>query len=174
MKRGYEGVVAKDEDSRYRSGPSRSWLKVKIRHEGAFLVGGIATTAQGFAGVLGGRREHGQLRHLGTVEFGHSARSIEDLMKRAAKLVRATSPFADLRAKRGVTWLDPRLLGEVIYAEIVGGRLPGGGMAWPPSAAVGLRRREESYGRDEHTGCRTASVALDGRSRLPAGRAPRA
>jgi hypothetical protein len=33
------------------------------------------------------------------------------------------SPFADFRLWRGVTWLEPRLMTEVSYAEIVDGRL---------------------------------------------------
>jgi len=33
QRRGYEGLVAKDESSAYRGGRSRAWLKVKRRHE---------------------------------------------------------------------------------------------------------------------------------------------
>ncbi len=33
QRRGYEGLVAKDESSAYRSGRTRSWLKVKLREE---------------------------------------------------------------------------------------------------------------------------------------------
>src|SRR5712692_1572548 len=36
----YEGLVAKDEAAPYRGGPSRTWLKVKVRHEGVFVIGG--------------------------------------------------------------------------------------------------------------------------------------
>jgi ATP-dependent DNA ligase len=32
--RGYEGMVAKDPHSTYRSGGTRSWTKVKVRHVG--------------------------------------------------------------------------------------------------------------------------------------------
>ena len=43
--RGYEGLVAKDEQSTYRGGPTRSSLKVKIRHEGRFVIDGILADA---------------------------------------------------------------------------------------------------------------------------------
>ena len=33
QRRGYEGLVAKDESSAYRSGRTRAWLKVKLREE---------------------------------------------------------------------------------------------------------------------------------------------
>jgi CheY-like chemotaxis protein len=35
--RGYEGMVAKDPQSRHYAGPTRSWVKVKHRHEGRVL-----------------------------------------------------------------------------------------------------------------------------------------
>jgi bifunctional non-homologous end joining protein LigD len=38
-KRGYEGMVAKDPDTAYRGGATRSWLKVKVRHERGFVIG---------------------------------------------------------------------------------------------------------------------------------------
>jgi ATP-dependent DNA ligase len=34
-KRRYEGLVGKDPESTYCSGPSRAWLKLKLRHDGA-------------------------------------------------------------------------------------------------------------------------------------------
>jgi len=45
-----------------------------------------------------------------------------DALKQGARL-REDSPFVDLRRWREVTWLEPRLIAEVSYAEIVQGRL---------------------------------------------------
>jgi ATP-dependent DNA ligase len=39
--RGYEGFVAKDPESFYWAGSTRSGVKVKVRHEGVFVVGGF-------------------------------------------------------------------------------------------------------------------------------------
>jgi len=39
QRRGYEGLVAKDESSAYRSGRTRAWLKVKLRDEERVPVG---------------------------------------------------------------------------------------------------------------------------------------
>ena len=70
VERGYEGLVAKDERSHYVSGPTTSWLKVKVRHEGRFLVGGIVDHADEFGGLLVGERVGGALLYRGTVEWG--------------------------------------------------------------------------------------------------------
>jgi ATP-dependent DNA ligase len=42
QKRGYEGLVAKHDESKYQEGESRSWVKVKARQDGTFIVGGIS------------------------------------------------------------------------------------------------------------------------------------
>src|SRR5215470_16234278 len=54
--RGYEGLVAKDAESVYRGGPTRSWVKVKVRQEGRFVLGGILGLPHTFAGILVGQR----------------------------------------------------------------------------------------------------------------------
>ena len=96
---------------------------MKTRREGACLVGGIAVSDGGFAGALVGRREAGELRYLGTVEFGYSERLIGEFLSRASDIARSTSPFADLGARRDAIRLEPRLVAQVTYAEIVYGRL---------------------------------------------------
>jgi hypothetical protein len=63
--RKYEGLVAKDEQSAYRSGPTRRWLKVKVRYEGVFIVGGILGSADACEGVLVGERVGRQLIYRG-------------------------------------------------------------------------------------------------------------
>ncbi len=123
LARGYEGLIAKNEGSRYSGGPTTDWCKVKVRHEGRFLVGGIADVQGDFGGVLVGQRVGGELRHRGTVEWGFTGWTVTDLLVRSKLLVRATSPFADKSARHGVVWLEPRLAFEVSYAEVTQGRL---------------------------------------------------
>jgi bifunctional non-homologous end joining protein LigD len=76
--RGYEGMVAKDPRSTYRSGPTRSWVKVKVRHEDVFVVGGIRNV-DAFDGVLVGRATTGvttfPARRIASASRGSSGRS---------------------------------------------------------------------------------------------------
>jgi hypothetical protein len=51
QERGYQGMVAKDPRSTYRSGRTRSWVKVKVRHDDVFVLGGIRNV-DAFDGVL--------------------------------------------------------------------------------------------------------------------------
>ena len=123
LDRGYEGLVAKDEDSLYVASHTTSWVKVKVRHEGRFLIGGIVDHDGDFGGVLVGERVAGELIYRGIVEWGFPGWSVTDLLVRSKPLVRETSPFTDKTARRGVVWLEPELQTEVGYAEVMQGRL---------------------------------------------------
>ena len=103
-----------------RGGPSRTWLKVKVRHEGVFLIGGVGL-GKGIQGLLVGERGGNGLVFRGTVEFGVSGAFLAELA--GSPLVRPTSPFVDLPRRRNVTWLDPKLAVEVQYNDLTGGRL---------------------------------------------------
>jgi bifunctional non-homologous end joining protein LigD len=117
--RAYEGLVAKDADSTYRGGPTRSWVKVKIRQE--FIVGGIVGLPYTFAGIVVGQRIGRRLLYRGTVEWGLGMRTAQDLLRRGRE--RSSSPFHDFRLSRGVTWLEPTLHVELTYSELMEGRL---------------------------------------------------
>ena len=119
--RGYEGLVAKDAESVYRGGPTRSWIKVKIRREGRFVLGGILGLPYTFAGILVGQRVGRRLLYRGTVEWGLGMRTAQELVRRGRE--RSTTPFHDFRLSRGVTWLEPALHVELTYSELMEGRL---------------------------------------------------
>jgi len=74
-----------------------------------------------FAGILVGQHLGRRLLFRGTVEWGLGMRTAQELLRRGRE--RTTSPFHDLRLSRGVTWLEPTLLVELTYSEIMEGRL---------------------------------------------------
>lgn len=122
VERGYEGLVAKDPRSTYRQGATRAWVKVKVRHESVFVVGGIRDI-DAFDGVLIGEHIDDQFQYRGVVEWGFRAADVLELLRETRMFRRQTSPFADLTTMRGVVWLEPRLRAEISYAEIIAGRL---------------------------------------------------
>jgi bifunctional non-homologous end joining protein LigD len=128
QQRGLEGLVAKHEASAYRGGPSRSWLKCKVRHVETFLIGGLALGDKA-RGLLVGEMDGGRLVYRGLVEFGVSAAMLRELAR--SPLVRDASPFGPWR-RRQTVWLEPRLSVEVQYNERTGGRLRGAVLLIPP------------------------------------------
>jgi bifunctional non-homologous end joining protein LigD len=124
QRRGLEGLIAKDASSVYAAGTrSPRWLKVKVRAEEEFVIGGF-TAPEGsrthFGALLVGAWDDGTLRFAGKVGTGFSGRTLDTLMRRFRPLVRAASPFADAPRERGVTWLEPRLVAQLGFTERTG------------------------------------------------------
>jgi bifunctional non-homologous end joining protein LigD len=119
---GLEGLVAKRLASVYRPGTrSPDWLKVKVRNEDEFVIGGFTRpegSRQHFGALLVGAWEQGKLRYAGKVGTGFTGSTLTDLMKQFGPLVRQASPFHDLSRERNVTWLEPRLVAQVGYTEL--------------------------------------------------------
>lgn len=71
--------------------------------------------------LLLGSIEGKELTYRGLVHWGVARRLTEALTVNG--LVRPTSPFSERVPLRGATWLEPRLVAEVTYAEPVKGHL---------------------------------------------------
>ena len=126
--RGLEGIVAKDAASPYEAGVrARTWLKVKVRAEEEFVIGGYTAPAGArahFGALLIGAWAGDRLRYAGKVGTGFDGRMLANLMARFRPLVRDTSLFADAPRERKVTWLEPKLVAQVGFTEWTGdGRL---------------------------------------------------
>jgi bifunctional non-homologous end joining protein LigD len=119
-RKGFEGMVAKDASSPYVSGRSRRWLKVKVKHEDEFVIGGYTDPAGARARfgalLLGGYRD-GELHYVGRVGTGFSEALLESLWKSFRPLVTGTPAFVDPPRGRGLTWLQPELVAQVAYTE---------------------------------------------------------
>jgi bifunctional non-homologous end joining protein LigD len=119
-KGGYEGLVAKDGESHYQAGASRSWVKIKVREDGQFLVGGVGETADRAPRLYVGERVDGGLVYRGTVELGVGPALVAELLKRGRR--RRTSAFAGL-SWRNVIWLEPTIPVDVSYGRVMQGWL---------------------------------------------------
>jgi len=120
--RGWEGLVAKREDSAYTATRSRDWLKLKCGHGQELVIGGF-TEPKGsrtdFGALLLGYYKAGRLRYAGKVGTGFDRVELHELGRRLSSLRRDDPPFtgaASIR-ERGVTWVEPRLVAEVGFTE---------------------------------------------------------
>jgi len=119
--KGWEGVIAKMAASPYEPGVrSRAWLKVKVRGESEFVIGGY-TPPQGsraeFGALLVGLYDRGKLRYTGKVGTGYTGETLRDLGARLKKLHSDTSPFDPAPRIREAIWVKPRLVAQLAYAE---------------------------------------------------------
>ena len=119
--RGWEGIIAKDERSIYEPGArSRSWLKIKVRKQSEFVIGGY--TAPGgsrahLGALLVGLYDGPALRYTGKVGTGYTAESLAELAKLLATLRTEQSPFADGPRMKDATWVKPKLVAQIAFAE---------------------------------------------------------
>ena len=130
-RRGFEGVVAKDASSPYVERRSTSWLKVKVRQEDEFVIGGF-TKPEGARTHLGalllgayegpgrgadGRPTDGRLRYVGKVGTGFSEATLASLHRRLRPFVTDRTPFADLAREKRATFVRPKLVAQISFQE---------------------------------------------------------
>lgn len=119
--RGWEGVIAKDETSPYEPGKrTRTWLKIKVRRESEFVVGGF-TPPEGsraeFGSLALGMYDGDALRYVGRVGTGFTGGTLRDLAAKMRPLVVERSPFDPVPKVKGATWVRPKLVAQIAYAE---------------------------------------------------------
>jgi bifunctional non-homologous end joining protein LigD len=119
-RRGWEGLIAKRADSPYVGMRSRDWLKWKCDAEQELVIGGY-TEPKGsrieLGALLVGYWEGGELRYAGKVGTGFGRETLRDLAARLHPLRRDDPPFADAPRLRSATWVEPRLVAQVGFAE---------------------------------------------------------
>jgi bifunctional non-homologous end joining protein LigD len=124
QRKGWEGIIAKDASSIYEPGRrSRSWLKVKCRKESEFVIGGWTPPRGGrkhFGALLVGLYDGAALRFTGKVGTGYSERTLADLSAQMRKLETDRSPFRPPPRATDATWVRPRLVAQVAFAEWTG------------------------------------------------------
>jgi bifunctional non-homologous end joining protein LigD len=119
-RKGFEGVVAKDESSRYIPGRSSKWLKFKVKLEDEFIIIGYTAPAgarEHFGALLLAAYEGDQLLYVGKVGTGFSQEGLARLFRTFQSLVRAKAPVANPPREHDVTWLTPRLVAQIAYGE---------------------------------------------------------
>jgi bifunctional non-homologous end joining protein LigD len=118
---GQEGIVSKKIDAPYRHARSKAWVKVKCTRRQEFvIIGWKASRAKGrpFASLLTAQHEGEALVYKGNVGTGFSADDMDMLAARMKPLQRKTPPAeVDKASAKDVTWVTPKLVAEVAFAE---------------------------------------------------------
>lgn len=119
---GQEGIISKAIDAPYASRRSRDWVKVKCTRRQEFvIVGWKASASRGrpFASLLLAQHEGDALVYRGNVGTGFDSDSLDDLAAKLKRIERKTPPVeVDRTAARGVTWVTPKLVAEIAFAEL--------------------------------------------------------
>jgi bifunctional non-homologous end joining protein LigD len=118
---GQEGIIAKKADAPYRSGRTKSWLKIKCTRRQELVIVGWSESdkkGRGFRALLLAVNEDGKLRYAGKVGTGFSNAVQHELRARFDTLAAAKAAVDVPRAEaRGAHWLKPVLVAEIAFAE---------------------------------------------------------
>ncbi len=129
-----EGIIAKKADSRYIPGfRTKEWLKIKTSQRQEVVIGGYTNnqgTNKPFSSLLVGVYENNGLQYTGKIGTGFSQKLQQEMMQQFKPLIVKQCPFKnepDVNKpsrfrpnppKATATWLSPKLICEVSFAEM--------------------------------------------------------
>jgi bifunctional non-homologous end joining protein LigD len=119
-KKGWEGMIGKDPTAPYIEARSTRWLKVKIKQEEEFVIGGYTTPAGArshFGSLLLGAYRGRDLLYVGRVGTGFTGKTLDSLYRQFQPLVQAKPAFVLAPKIKGATWIAPKLVAQVAFQE---------------------------------------------------------
>lgn len=131
---GLEGIIAKRSDSVYYPGDrSKNWLKIKVQKRQEVVIAGYTRnegTSKLFSALLLGAYQDGKLQYVGKVGTGFNNKQQKEMLELFKPLTAKKSPFQQIpdynKPSRfrpnppdaSATWLEPKLVCEINFAEI--------------------------------------------------------
>jgi bifunctional non-homologous end joining protein LigD len=118
-----EGIVGKKDDSPYRGGRTKSWIKVRTVQTGDFVVVGWSE-GKGSRGALGSlhvaRYDGEELTYAGSVGSGFTESGLADALEvlRGIEVDACPSTGGAAPAGGGHHWVEPDLVAEVRFKEL--------------------------------------------------------
>lgn len=120
---GMEGIIGKKADSIYSGTRNADWIKLKCDQRQEFVIGGYTLSAKKTSGVsslLLGVYEGEEFIYAGRAGTGLSEAGRQELAAKFADIKRMEPPFQPApkpRSNEKVTWLEPKLVAEIKFAE---------------------------------------------------------
>ncbi len=119
---GWEGLIAKHADSRYKSGKrTPDWRKLKIVHEQEFVIGGWTEPRQTrsyFGALLLGVYDRKSLVYIGHSGTGFNEAELARVMKRLKPLETTQCPFRERpQTNERPHWVQPKLVAQIKFTE---------------------------------------------------------
>jgi bifunctional non-homologous end joining protein LigD len=122
MQRGWEGLIAKQADSLYKSGKrTPDWKKLKLVREQEFVVGGWTDPRSArsyFGALLLGVYEGADLIYIGHTGTGFNEKELARVMKLLKPLETKECPFVNRpKTNERPHWTRPELVAQIKFTE---------------------------------------------------------
>lgn len=114
---GLEGIVSKRTNATYQSGRTSTWVKVKAKPVGDFVIAGytVSAAAEGLASLALAEFVDGELEYRGKCGTGFDAAMLTQLLHRLEPLQDPTLKLEG--APKDIIWVQPVLRCKVHYAN---------------------------------------------------------
>ena len=122
-KAGWEGIIAKRNDSKYETRRSKEWLKIKAINQQELVIVGYQpsnATDRQIGSLHLAVNENGALRYAGKVGTGFSSKLRVWLKDELDKDVVPKSDVKDAPRVRTAVWTKPRFVAQVSFTEWTG------------------------------------------------------
>lgn len=119
-----EGIISKRGDKPHRPGRSTEWLKIKCFNSEEFVVVGFTDPSGqriGFGALLLAYYDPtGRLHYAGRVGTGFDDKRLLELQSQLQALATSSAPVVLPKglSKKGVHWVEPRLVAQVRYGNV--------------------------------------------------------
>ncbi|MEC9484507.1 MAG: non-homologous end-joining DNA ligase [Candidatus Izemoplasma sp.] len=118
----WEGIIAKDYDSKYLSSRSKKWLKFKCINRQEFVIIGYTDPSGkriGFGALLVGYFEHQTLQYAGKVGTGYTNHFLDTFINDLRAIEQSSSPLQNIKTMdtHNVHWVKPKYVAEVTFTE---------------------------------------------------------
>jgi bifunctional non-homologous end joining protein LigD len=128
QKKGWEGVIGKDQESTYDGGRrSDRWLKFKIQASQEAIICGFTApkgTRKHIGSLILGVQQGEHIKYVGNCGSGFSGETLEDLFDKLQPIITDEKPFPEKVNYHGkTTWVRPELVCEVFYPVFKGLRI---------------------------------------------------
>lgn len=120
---GLEGIVSKRTNATYQSGRTSTWVKVKAKPVGDFVIAGytVSAAAEGLASLALAEWVDGELEYRGKCGTGFDAAMLSQLSHRLEPLQDPTLKLEG--APKDIIWVQPVLRCRVHYANMTSDKL---------------------------------------------------
>jgi bifunctional non-homologous end joining protein LigD len=109
VQHGLEGIVSKRATSRYRSGPSKAWIKTKNVVESEFVLLGLERDTEGRPFAHVGREGSTGLEYAGMAFITFGERIYGELSRKAEELLAVPACAVKGLKRPRATWLRPEI-----------------------------------------------------------------
>lgn len=122
-KKGLEGIVAKNINSKYKAARIGDWLKIKCYLRQEFVVCGYTTSSNNklLSSIVVGYYDGKKLINAGKVGTGFTEKQKEELNSLFKKLITKKETISN--APKGTIFLKPKLVAEIQFAELTKDRV---------------------------------------------------